>query len=204
MAGRDTHLHPPLFSFANLTVCPPPNTPLKLPLCKSINTAAKSVSHMQCPLTIGFTSSNFSLAYFLQRGEGLDSKRGGEEAPASISMFQAILSPSASIQAEGFEEVARKNSSHTLQGEEGQEESQHPDTVQPVGPHASLSLASLPLPFSPSLHLSLSQFIFFFFLFLSFQRKWDSCLSSVPLGSALPALTIQSQQKLTCGGQIPK
>lgn len=161
---------------------------------------------MQCPLTIGFTSSDLSLAYFLrQGGEGLEGKRGGEEAPASSSMFQAILSPSASIQAEGFEEVARKNSSHTLQGEEGQEESQHPDTVQPVGPHASLSLAPLPLPFSPSLRFSLS-------LNLSsppppfspLKRKWDLCLPSVPLGSALPALTIQSQQKLTYGGQIPK
>lgn len=76
MAGRDTQLHPPLFSFANLTVCPPNLPHPKLPLCKSINTAAKSVSHMQCPLTIGFTSSNFSLAYFLRRGEGLDSNRG--------------------------------------------------------------------------------------------------------------------------------
>lgn len=83
-------------------------------------------------------------------------------------MFQAILSPSASIKAEGFEEVARKNSPHTLQGEEGQEESQHPDTVQPVGPHASLSLALLPLPFSPSLRFCLSLSIsLFFFLFFS-------------------------------------
>lgn len=138
----------------------------------------------------------------------MEGKRGGEEAPASSSMFQAILSPSASIKAEGYEEVARKNSAHTLQGEEGQEESQHPDTVQPVGPHASLSLAPLPLPFSPSLRfcLSLSQFIFFLFFspLRSSQRKWDSCLPSVPLGSALPALTIQSQRKLTRGGQIPK
>lgn len=132
--------------------CAPPQTP---PLQK--HKYSSKVSHMQCPLTIGFTSSDLSLAYFLrQGGEGLEGKRGGEEAPASSSMFQAILSPSASIQAEGFEEVARKNSSHTLQGEEGQEESQHPDTVQPVGPHASLSLAPLPLPFSPSLRFSLS------------------------------------------------
>lgn len=108
-----------------------------------------------------------------REGEGLEGKRGGEEAPASSSMFQAILSSSASIKAEGFEEVARKNSPHTLQGEEGQEESQHPDTVQPVGPHASLSLAPLPLPFSPSLRfsLSLSQFIFFFFFPSSLLSK---------------------------------
>lgn len=146
------------------------------------------------------------LGLFPEAGGGrFGGEGGGEEAPASSSMFQAILSPSASIQAEGFEEVARKNSSHTLQGEEGQEESQHPDTVQPVGPHASLSLAPLPLPFSPSLRFSLS-------LNLSsppppfspLKRKWDLCLPSVPLGSALPALTIQSQQKLTYGGQIPK
>lgn len=79
-------------------------------------------------------------------------------------MFPSILSPSASIHEKGAEEVARKNSSHTLQGEEGQEESQHPDTVQPVGPHASLSLVLLPLPFSPSLRFSLlSQFLLFFF-----------------------------------------
>lgn len=121
-------------------------------------------------------------------------------------MFPSILSPSASIHEKGAEEVARKNSSHTLQGEEGQEESQHPDTVQPVGPHASLSLVLLPLPFSPSLRFSLlSQFLlFFFFLLFPSQIKWDLCLPSVPLGSALPALTIQSQRKLTRGGQIPK
>ena len=80
-------------------------------------------------------------------------------------MFPFTLSPSASIQAKGFEEVARKNSSHTLKEEE-QEESQHPDTVQPVGPHASpLSLAPLPLPFSPSLPSSLSFFFLLFFFF---------------------------------------
>lgn len=121
-------------------------------------------------------------------------------------MFPFTLSPSASIQAKGFEEVARKNSSHTLKEEE-QEESQHPDTVQPVGPHASpLSLAPLPLPFSPSLPSSLSFFFFLFFFFLLFpsQIKRDVCFPSVPLGSALPALAIQSQAGLTRGGQIPK
>lgn len=158
--------HPPLPSFPLQILLCPPNSPLQKHKYSS--------SHMQCPLTIGFTSSDLSFAYFLRRGEGLEGKWGKRKLQLPAPCFRPSSVHQPQFKQKGFEEIARKNSSHTLQGEEGQEESQHPDTVQPVGPHASLSLAPLPLPFSPSLRFSP------FFFFSSLKLNGIQCLLQSP------------------------
>lgn len=86
------------------------------------------------------------------------------------------------------------NSSPTLQGEEGQEESQHPDAVQPVGPHASVCL-SVCLFFFLALLLSRSLFLKNKMGFLSPFFLPGLCSNS----SDNPV-----QRKLTHDGQIPK
>lgn len=64
MDGGDTtithHSHP----LHILTIFPLPTPPLQK------HKYSSKVSHMQCPLTIGFTSSDLSLAYFLRQGGG--------------------------------------------------------------------------------------------------------------------------------------
>lgn len=58
------------------------------------------------------------------------------------SIFRALLTPPTTPEPRGGKEGERgaEESLLTLQREEGQEEAQHPDAVQPVGPHVSAAL----------------------------------------------------------------
>lgn len=61
MEGIPTFTHHS-FPLQILTVLPPATSPLQK------HKYSSKVRHMQCPLTIGFTSSDLSLAYFLRQG----------------------------------------------------------------------------------------------------------------------------------------